>query len=118
MASYKITPVPAPRMTQSDRWKKRDCVMRYFAFRDEVKKQHIELPDSSHVVFIMPMPPSWSEKKRIHMNGQPHRQRPDIDNIFKALGDSVYAEDCQIHDMRITKYWGLEGEIIITPLGV
>lgn len=103
-------------MTQSDRWRKRDCVMRYFAFRDEVKRQYIDLPDSSHIIFILPMPASWSEKKRLHLDGQPHRQRPDADNLAKALLDSVHEEDCKIHDLRITKYWGREGEIIISPL--
>ena len=57
MLSYDITPVPAPRMTRSDRWKKRPCVLRYFAFRDEVKAHKISVePFGAHVKFYMPMP--------------------------------------------------------------
>ena len=32
---YDITPVPKPRQTQRDKWKRRDVVMRYRAFADE-----------------------------------------------------------------------------------
>jgi len=37
MKEYKITPVPKPRQTRSDKWKQRPCVMRYRAFADEVR---------------------------------------------------------------------------------
>lgn len=117
MKVYPITPVPAPRMTQSDRWKKRPCVMRYFAFRDEVKLHKVELPDCSHVVFILPMPPSWSNKKRDENFYKPHRQKPDIDNLGKALLDSIFKDDGHVSDIRLTKLWGDIGEIrIISPL--
>ena len=36
--AYKIKPVPKPRMTQRDAWDKRPCVLRYRAFKDEVRK--------------------------------------------------------------------------------
>lgn len=90
--------------------------MRYFAFRDEVKLRGVELPDCSHVTFIIPMPDSWSEKKKLSMDGKPHRQKPDYDNLAKALGDAVYGEDCQLHDIRNTKIWGRVGGIQILPL--
>ncbi|MCR4339433.1 MAG: RusA family crossover junction endodeoxyribonuclease, partial [Gemmatimonadaceae bacterium] len=35
--------------------------------------------------FRLPMPPSWSNKKRLAMIGQPHAQKPDIDNLLKAV---------------------------------
>jgi len=113
---YNIIPVPAPRMTQADRWKKRPPVLRYFAFRDEVRLRGVTLPDSSHVIFIMPMTEGWSEKKKLAMDGASHHQKPDVDNLYKALSDSVHGEDCQLHDMRITKYWGRVGQIIIKPM--
>ena len=39
------------------------------------------------------MPKSWSAKKKLAMRGKPHRQKPDIDNLVKAVIDSIYPED-------------------------
>ena len=110
---YNITPVPAPRMTRSDKWKKRACVMRYFAFRDEVKLKKITVDNGSHITFTMPMPKSWSKKKRRAHIGSPHQQKPDIDNLTKALLDAIYDDDAHIWDLRITKIWGEYGKIEI-----
>jgi len=109
---FDITPVPKPRMTQSDRWKKRDCVMRYWKFKDEVRSNKITLPDSGfYMIFTLPMPKSWSKKKRSEMNGRAHQQTPDLDNLVKALSDAVFDDDCQIWDFRATKKWGKSGSI-------
>ena len=35
--------------------------------------------------FHLPMPPSWSRKKQLTMIGKPHAQKPDIDNLLKAV---------------------------------
>jgi len=88
--------------------------MRYWAFCDEVRLRGVELPESgARVTFVLPMPRSWSKKKKAQMDGKPHQQTPDADNIFKALGDAVHKEDCIIWDVRITKLWGHEGSIRI-----
>lgn len=114
MKIYPITPVPKPRLTQRDKWKKRPVVLRYFAFKDECKTHKVELPKAgAHVIFVIPMPSSWSKKKREQMNGRPHMQRPDADNLIKALGDSVYDEDCEIWNFQVSKFWGEQGRIII-----
>jgi len=59
------------------------------------------------------MPKSWSKKKKAEMLGQPHQQKPDIDNLLKALMDAVLPEDSHIYDIRATKYWGNVGGIDI-----
>ena len=111
---YHITPVPKPRMTQRDRWQQRPAVMRYRAYCDEVRAAGITLPESGyHVTFYLPMPASWSKKKRLAMAGQPHQQAPDKDNLEKALLDAIFGEDCRIWDGRITKKWGVDGRIEI-----
>src|SRR5690606_40401818 len=62
------------RMTQRDKWQKRPAVMRYRAFCDELRARNCTFPESdSHVIFHIPMPKSWSKKKRAEMLGQPHR---------------------------------------------
>jgi Holliday junction resolvase RusA-like endonuclease len=74
----------------------------------------VPLPEAgAHIVFHIPMPRSWSKKKRSVMNGQPHKQRPDADNLFKALADAIYGEDSHIHDVRISKVWSETGRIEI-----
>ncbi|MCK4901406.1 MAG: RusA family crossover junction endodeoxyribonuclease [Anaerolineales bacterium] len=114
MISYSITPIPKPRMTRSDKWKKRPDVLRYRAFADEVRLKGVELPESGyHVTFVLPMPPSWSKKKRLAMSGQPHQQKPDKDNLEKALLDALFQDDSHIWDGRVTKIWGEQGEIIV-----
>lgn len=72
------------------------------------------MPESgAHIIFYIPMPRSWSKKKRNEMNGKPHRQRPDTDNLFKALADAIYGDDSHIHDVRISKVWSEKGRIAI-----
>ncbi|ATM78802.1 hypothetical protein CRN79_24540 [Serratia fonticola] len=114
MKTYAIVPFPKPRMTQRDRWAKRPTVLRYFAFCDEIRHNRISLPESGyHVTFVLPMPPSWSKKKRAEMAGKPHQQKPDADNLLKALMDAIYNEDCSVWDVRVTKRWGDTGAITI-----
>lgn len=116
MIRYPITPCPAPRMTQRDRWAKRPCVLRYFAFRDEVRLHGVTIPDRVRIIFHMPMPESWSAKKRDEMNGKPHQVRIDIDNAVKALLDSVFENDAHIWEIHASKIWGFTGAIEIEEI--
>jgi Holliday junction resolvase RusA-like endonuclease len=114
MQVLNIDPVSAPRMTQSDRWKKRPCVLRYFDFKEKVKASGIKVNEcGDHVTFVIPMPKSWSKKKKGMMNRKPHQQKPDVDNLLKALLDAIFKDDCKIWDIKATKIWGYEGSIII-----
>ena len=117
MQVFEITPCPKPRMTQADKWKRRPPVMRYRAYCDQVREAGIELPESHyHVTFVLPMPASWSKKKRAAMAGMPHQSRPDKDNLEKALLDAVFEEDCRVWDGRVTKVWGDVGKIMIDTI--
>lgn len=112
---YPICPVPAPRQVNRDKFNPSPGVQRYRAFRDEVRITHVQLPRPfHHVIFILPMPTSWPGKKRTALMGMPHEQKPDRDNLEKALLDSVYGEDCQVWDGRSTKIWGPQGMIIVS----
>lgn len=111
---YPITPMGAPRMTRADAWNKRDVVLRYRAFKDLVQAHKVELANGYSVTFVLPMPPSWSKKKRDAMRGQYHQYKPDLDNLLKALMDSIFGEDCHIADLgRVKKVWGDSGQIKI-----
>jgi len=112
---FLITPVPKPRQTRADKWNKRPCVMRYRAFADDVRLCGIEIPESgSHVTFHMPMPRTWSKKKKALMDGTPHQQTPDWDNLAKSLCDAAHSNDSFIYDFRATKVWSYVGAIEIT----
>ena len=109
---YEITPVPKPRMTQRDKWAKRPAVIRYRDFCDQVRAAGIEVnQQGSEIAFNLPMPVSWSKKKRSEMDGQPHKQKPDLDNLIKALLDAVHKEDCEIWSLSAEKRWSESGSI-------
>jgi len=114
-----IDPVPKPRMVASDRYKKRPIVEKYWAFKKWFlllcnRRGLTDLPASIGITFIMAMPESWSEKKKKNYYGSPHQQRPDLDNLVKAVKDCLCKDDS--HIWRYTymeKKWGREGKIII-----
>ena len=110
-----VDPIGKPRMTQRDRWKKRPCVMRYFAAKDIVKSHRIEVDwnNTFELTFYIPMPKSWSKKRRKEMLGKPHQQKPDIDNLQKFLFDSLLEDDSIIWSLKVEKYWAEKGKIVI-----
>ena len=112
---YNISPVAKPRMTQRDKWAKRPAVMKYRAFCDKVRLNDLLLPDcGADIVFGIPMPKSWSAKKKQAMNRSPHQQTPDLDNLLKALCDAVHKEDKHIWQYSAGKVWAETGYIEIT----
>ena len=75
------------------------------------------MPESrAHVIFVVPVPASWSKKKKREMWNKPHQQTPDVDNFLKALLDAVFEDDSKFWDCRVTKVWGQEGEIRVQPI--
>jgi Holliday junction resolvase RusA-like endonuclease len=74
-------------MTQSDRWKPRPVTDRYWEFKDKLKALWGDrpIPNSMHLIFYIPMPKSWSGRRRAVMKGKPHQSKPDIDNLGKPL---------------------------------
>jgi Holliday junction resolvase RusA-like endonuclease len=102
---YLITPVPKPRMTRSDAWKKRKCVLDYWAFKDEVRAHGVILPVPYKITFYIGMPKSWPKYKKLELNGAPHLQTPDKDNLEKALLDAVFDDDKHIWSGWVEKRW-------------
>jgi Holliday junction resolvase RusA-like endonuclease len=71
--------------------------------------------NGTSVLFIVPMPKSWSKKKKAEMDGQPHTQTPDTSNMLKALEDAHQTDDSGIWWYTgMMKLWGKEGRIIIS----
>ena len=118
--NFNITPVPYPRMSQRDKWNPSEAAQRFFAFRDVIRYQSrkqslYKLPGClQSLIFNIPVPGSWSKQKKIDHIGQPHINRPDIDNLLSAVMN-VFGEDCHIHTIRnASKVWSKEGSIILT----
>lgn len=122
--SVYVDPVGKPRMTQSDKWKKRPCVLRYREFADELRKQCNEAEfvpptEGLSVTFWLPMPESWSQKKKDRMWAKPHQQKPDWDNLVKSVFDALLEDDSKVWSVnKIEKLWGYHGRIdfTITPI--
>ncbi len=111
---YELTPVPKPRQTKSDKWKKRPCVVRYREYADRCRELGMTVENGDRIIFHIAMPPSWPKAKRAAMDGQPHRQRPDIDNLLKAVMDAVLPEDCSVWWVgSVKKFWSKAPAVII-----
>ena len=126
----KIDPVGKPRMTQSSKWihKKPSHTLtksqlahlkaleKYRAFADELRLKcnlyGVKLVDRLQCEFYIKMPESWSKKKKLKMRGEPHQSKPDIDNICKAVMDSLLKDDSVIYRIQASKYWGNDGSIV------
>lgn len=111
-----IDPMPAPRMNY--RSKATEKAKKYFAFRNEfILKAKVkglkDLPDVLDVVFFIPMPKSWSKAKRNIMNGKPHQQKPDLDNLLKSVQDAFNKDDSHVWGIRSRKFWSDKGMIVI-----
>jgi Holliday junction resolvase RusA-like endonuclease len=112
--TIEIDPMGAPRQSRRDKWKPSIAVIRYRIFRDEMRRRILTLPVPLILVFTIAMPTSWSEKKKKEMDGKPHTQVPDTDNLTKAVLDSIYDQDSHIHDIHAQKIWGRKGSIFIS----
>ena len=117
-----ITPNTKPRMTRRDKWLNppRSCVKQYWEFKDKLKAECKRVgfvtfeAEIKRLEFHIPMPDSWSKKKKQLMDGKPHQQSPDLDNCTKAGFDSLLDQDNYIYKVEnLAKYWSYEGKIII-----
>ena len=72
---------------------------------------------SASIQLSIPMPKSWTKKKKAEMLGEYHIQKPDSDNYAKAILDGMngifYDDDSQIAQLHIVKRWGVDGYINI-----
>jgi len=106
-------PVAKPRMTKRDTWAKRPCVLRYREFCDRMRAAAGPLPDvppaQIHISIFMPMPVSWSKKKKSAMAHTRQRQKPDFDNFIKSI-DGLFDDDSAIYWGDCLKTWCWPGE--------
>lgn len=95
-------------MTRADAWRKRPCVVRYNEYKAIIRSivgEIIMIPDAINMRFFLPMPPSWSEKKKAAMCHKGHRSKPDIDNLEKGLMDALLKDDAGVWRTNKVKLW-------------
>ena len=117
---FRIDPVAKPRMTQSDKWKQRPAVLTYRAFCDllrlQAQQEGFALGDRVGISFSVPMPRSWSKKKKLEFNGTPCQAKPDLDNLCKSVLDALMTEDKFVWKLQAEKRWSITGMIEILNL--
>jgi len=114
-----VCPVPKPRQTRSDVWKKRPAVMRYRQFADELRLACLQqkfVPSGELVIeFHIQMPKSWSKKKKLDMIGRYHQVKPDLDNMIKSCLDALFSksdrDDACVHSIAAKKVWSIIGRV-------
>lgn len=104
-----IEPMGKPRQTQSDRWKQRDCVMRYRAYADKLRAActtlTLKYPYRVSWTAYFTMPESWSKKKQALLKGEYHQSKPDRDNVDKGILDALFETDQCVAEGLLTKRW-------------
>ena len=77
--------------------------------RAQWKNPPLKGPVEIEAVFYMPIPESWSKKKKKEAVGEPHCCKPDGDNLLKKVLDLmngiVYNDDCQVYKMTGIKIY-------------
>jgi Holliday junction resolvase RusA-like endonuclease len=121
IVKFNIQPMGAVRQTRADAWRGRPPVLRYREFKDSLHVQAAPygIPQDPLIVnlsFNIAMPDSWSVKKKAEMNGTYHRQKPDRDNLEKAVFDALWKKDSMIADGNTSKRWAYEGSILMEIL--
>lgn len=115
-----VKPMGAVRMTGRGKFIKPNA-QRYLTYKKfiqmhvlrQVKKHELlNGPLEVTVWFIMPIPQSWSNKKKVAAIGEWHCKKPDIDNLVKGLFDSmnqlIWQDDNQVAVLTTKKIYGNE----------
>lgn len=78
----------------------------------------LERPVCVNMTFHMPMPKSWSQKRKKEQFGKPMTSKPDIDNLQKWLLDVLngiaYHDDRYVTSGYFEKIWDYEGKAIVS----
>jgi Holliday junction resolvase RusA-like endonuclease len=126
-----ILPMGAVRTTQKQKFVD-ERAKRYRTYKQQIAilvRRHLKTPTEKPVMvditFYMPIPTSWSRKKKEKNNGAVHKSKPDIDNLIKGLFDSLnkisWKDDNQVYEVHSKKVysfnpgigfeiWELEGD--------
>lgn len=67
-------------------------------------------PVALEIIATFAIPESWPKAKKAALAHKPHTQKPDCDNIAKAVCDGLnriaWADDSQVSGLSVSKFWG------------
>lgn len=73
---------------------------------DVSREKNFIIPEhGASIDFFIPVPRSWSKKKKREMHLQPHKSKPDLDNFLKAFKDAIMREDKTVWQYSLSKRW-------------
>lgn len=109
---FEITSASRPRVTRYGTFYSKN----YEAFRKVVgewlEKQEINKLEGAikaKIIFLMPMPKSWSKKKKEELDNKYCLANKDVDNFCKSIFDilqgKAYDNDSQIASIEAKKLW-------------
>jgi Holliday junction resolvase RusA-like endonuclease len=88
-------------------------------FRNAIRLKAVEQkklvgPVALRIECLFAMPASWSKAKKAKHFGKPHTQKPDGDNVAKAVMDGltaagVWPDDAVVWSLEIRKVWAVQG---------
>ncbi len=86
-----------------------------------VEKEKLVGPVAMRIECSFSMPTSWSKAKKQKHLGEPHTQKPDGDNVAKAVMDGltaagVWPDDAVVWCLEIRKIWSVQGFCTITAV--
>lgn len=89
---------------------KRISYLRYIQYKKDLKEEaqrqlYFPRTDNFWMKFFLPIPKSWSDKKKRQLCFEPHLNKKDLDNYCKAILDSLYPKDQIVWDFRASKFW-------------
>lgn len=103
-----ITPMGAVRMTQRSLWKD-PAAKKYLDWKRSVawlaKIAAFQFETGDHLLFKLPI----TRMKNPQQPGEPHTQKPDLDNLIKALFDALHKDDAPIYEISARKEWAKIG---------
>ena len=95
-------------------------------FRNAIRLKAVEQkklvgPVELRIECLFAMPTSWSKAKKAKHFGKPHTQKPDGDNVAKAVMDGltlagVWPDDAVVWSLEIRKVWAVQGFCTITAV--
>jgi Holliday junction resolvase RusA-like endonuclease len=119
-----ITPETHVRATQSDKiffqipedkllpsgLRRKKRLMKYNNYKvalfEASREAGFIMPDfGARVTFYIPVSASWSNKKKLAHHMMPHQLKPDLDNLIKAMKDSIMQEDKGVWNYSLSKRW-------------
>lgn len=91
--------------------KRKKRLLKYNQYKEDVYglalSKGFKIPvQGMSIKFFIPVPKTWGKKKKAIMHGKLHQNKPDIDNLMKAVLDSLLSEDKKIGQIgEIAKIW-------------